>query len=659
MNELNLQDIQVPDKNALKSELQGFVGGVDINLERILSSGEKLADKLTADIDRWLNQAIDEQAGHITNLAKWERQYHGKKDEKNYPFAGCANTAIPITRSCTDAIHVRTIDRIFNQFKIFLIRAKKAENIDIAPHLEDALDWWCKYSKFKQKLLSPLLEAIMTGTGIVHIPWIKRVRANVRYATDNEIKTKKDEIFKLPGGRYGIKQIQTVYEGPDINGIPRKDWVVWPNTAKSVDDALLAGFRTYVYKSQVPEKVNQGLWYKIALEKLKTPDDFDESEKEKAEREGKELAPDLKEPFEVWELWFKYDVDEDGEPDDIVLTYHKETKTILRAIYNPFFHGFKPFVVFKGFPKKYRFDGEGVCEILDPLAEEIDTVHNQRVDRLTEINNPIVLLSEDSGIKDFNRAPGAAKVIDGDLDRAIKIIPEPPIYPATFQEENMLVMYAKEAVGITPEVLGQLSAERPVAKETMARIQEANKKFLYLSDGAIDNCGEIGWKVLEEIAQYSPTYTYYKEEGGKLKEITIEFPSQYLRDGLELELTASKEMMSQSDRREVNIATYQLLSDAATKLFGMVQGIVSGQMPTALTQYVTKWIEVSEILLKRILRDFNQPDAENLVASVKGLDLQGAAIEMQQKIQAMQAQLAQQQQLQGMQPQQPQMGMQG
>lgn len=644
------QELEKPDNSITKSEVKGFLGGVDVRLNKVLSSGDVLIDKLTADIDKWLSQAIEEQAGYIENLSKWERQYHGEKEEKTFPYAKCSNVAIPITRSSTDAIHVRTIDRIFNRFKVFLIKAKRAELVDVAPLVEEALEWWAKYSKFKQKLLSPLLESIMTGTGIVKIPWVRKTRAAVRYATDNEIENQKDEIFKLPGGRYGIKAIQTIYEGPDIEGIPRKDWVISPE-AKSIEDAFLVGFRTYLRKPDVQLRVKQGLYYKSILEKLKSPDEYDESEKEKAESEGKELRVEYKEPFEFWELWFKYDVDEDGEPDDIVVVYHKESKTIARAIYNPFFHGFRPFVAFKGFLKKYRFDGEGVGKVLGSLAEAIDSINNQRIDRLTQINNPIVLLRSDAGITDFSRAPGKPTIVDGDIDNVIRIIPEPTVAPATFNEESMLVRYSQEAVGITPQVLGQPTAERPVAKETLALIQEANKKFLAISDGAIDSITEIGWKVLEEISQHSPTYRYYSEQEGQLIEKTIDFPSEYLRDAFELELAASKEMMSQEARRDVNIAIYQLLSDAATKLFGMVQAIVSGQMPSAMIEYVMRWIVITEKLLERILTDFNQADSKNLVAKAEDLDLVGAMQEMQQKIQQMQMAQAQLQQAQGIQPQ--------
>ena len=633
------EELETPEEKDLKTETVGFLGGVDVRLNRTLKDGKGiLIDKLSDDVDKWLSQILEEQDSFIEKLSKWDRQYHSKKKDKSSPYPGAANTGIPISRSGADAIHVRTIDRIFNQFKIFLIRAKKANLVNVAPLLEDALDWWRKYSRLKQKLLSPLLEAIISGTGIVYIPWRTKKRSVTRYATPEEVADKTQDTFKLPGGRSGIKALQSQYEGPDIEGIPRKDFVISAE-AKTIDTAHMVGFRTYLRRPDVELKVKQGLWYKSALDKLKVPDDYDEAEKEKVENEGKELKTEFKEPFEIWNLWFRYDVDEDGEPDDITIEYHHESKAILRCIYNPFFNGFRPFVAFKGFPRKYSFDGEGVCEILEPLQEEIDTVHNQRLDRMTQINNPIVLVREDSGLTDFKRSPGKVTIVDGEIDRMIQVVPEPGIYPGTFNEEAMLVRYAQEAIGITPQVLGQPTSERPVARETMALLQEANKKFLYVSDNGLDGVAEIGWKVLEEIAQHSPTYTYYQETEGKLEQKTVEFPSEYLRDGLELELTASKEMMSTEMRREVNLTIYQLLSDAATKLFGMVQAITSGQMPTVMVEYVLKWANVTETLLERVLKDFNQPDSKSLVVDTPDPQkIMEAIKEAQQKMQQMQQQ---------------------
>ncbi|MCK7503210.1 MAG: hypothetical protein MZV70_03315 [Desulfobacterales bacterium] len=100
------------------------------------------------------------------------------------------------------------------------------------------------------------------------------------------------------------------------------------------------------------------------------------------------MVSDDKGKFEIWEIWLRYDVDEDGEEDDVVITYHRASKTILRAIYNPFFIGFRPFVAFTYNPSEFQFDGRGLVEMLEKSQLEVDAIHNQRRDRATLLNTP-------------------------------------------------------------------------------------------------------------------------------------------------------------------------------------------------------------------------------------------------------------------------------
>jgi len=57
---------------------------------------------------------------------------------------------------------------------------------------------------------------------------------------------------------------------------------------------------------------------------------------------------------------------------------------------------------------------------------------------------------------------------------------------------------------------------------------------------------------------------------------------------------------------------YQLLSDYMTKSAGVVQAIVDPQVPSTFKMYLASQYEVGVTLLQRILKDFDQPDAEQL-----------------------------------------------
>jgi len=610
-----------------KTDIQGFRGGDPIKLDRKLGDGTTLGERLSDFIYSLLSKELENQRPRLKSIKKWQNLYKGKKKPKSFPYPNCANLAIPITRSNTDAIFVRIIEAIFGKRKVWVVRAKRPEYVELAREVEEALDHFQRrVLKLKQKLLSPLLQAVKIGTGIVKVIPEKKVKTVYRYATEDEIRDPNVKTYDLKGtSRKVVKIVQTLYEGPNVYPVPREDFII-SSDANDIQDALLVGFRTRMRYAEIELRARQGIYDEKAIENLVHPDEVDEVKKERAEGQGKELEKiDPVKEFDIWELYLRYDVDGDGEEDDIVVTYHLESKTILRAIYNPMFSGFRPLVAFKGSPIEFSFDGEGVCEILEKVQEEIDSIHNARLDRLAQINAPIVFYRAGLGLDDFTLEPGKVWSVDDLPDNAIKIFNWPEIYPSTEREEDRLVTYADRAVGITPAVMGVSTAERPVAAETIILREEANKKFKNMVDNIRNGVVELGYSVLEYFAQYSPTYSYTVYESEKLVTKTVNFPIEFIRDIFEISLEASSELISQEIRRQINLTVYQLLSDYMTKVAGMVQAIVSPQVPSDFKKFLIKSAQVSATVVERILQDFDLQDAENLVVdATKTVDVNKA-----------------------------------
>jgi len=176
---------------------------------------------------------------------------------------------------------------------------------------------------------------------------------------------------------------------------------------------------------------------------------------------------------------------------------------------------------------------------------------------------------------------------------------------------------ADRICGITPEVMGIPTAERPVARETFARIQEANKKFKYGIDNLRDDITELGMMLLEFFAQYQPVYTYQKPEGGQFVEKTMHFPQMYLRDGIDIDLATSTEMLNQEVRRTINTELFQLLMTYYQQINPLWQAIVSPTTPPDYKKYCMSIIKVGNTLLERIIKDFNQPNADELLIDVQ------------------------------------------
>lgn len=605
-----------------KRDVEGFKGSLPLDFNRTMKSGKTLREELSKHIDEVLTQEIKNQAPRIKKLKEWQDLYKGHKPPKSWPFEDCANTTSPLTRSNTDAIHVRLHDALFNKRKFWILKPTKPDTVDVAREIEDYLDWFQRnILKMRVKLQSPLLQCVKTGTGVIKIGWESKKRTCYRYATKEEIEDKSIKTYKLPGSSTpGIKYVHTEYEGPQIYGIPREDWVI-SSDATSVQDAYLCGFKKYLRKPEIELRTRQGVFYEDQVDKLIHPDKEDPIKEGRAQSQHKQLKHvEATKQFEIWELWTSFDVDEDGEEDDIVLTFHKETGVFLNGIYNPLFIGFKPFVPLVFYPHEYAVDGEGIAEILESIQYEIDSLHNQKLDRLTQINNPVIFIKEGSNLESLEYLePGKIYVSDMDLDRAIKEFRWSDTTYSIDKEEQMLMGQGDRAVGITPNVLGIQTAERPVAKETFANIQEANKKFQHGIENLRLGLAEIAYMLIEFYAQYQPVYKYHTATDKRLEsgetepewEVKrVDFPIHLIRDGLEVELFASTELLNQEVRREVNIAVYQMLSDFYTKTAGMVEALLSPDVPPQFKKFLLSIMEKGDKRIEKVLEDFDQADAE-------------------------------------------------
>lgn len=639
---------------ATKSDILGFRGGLSVDLDRIMEGGGILRDVLSQHLKETLLVEKDNDTKLRADIVKWQKQYKGIKPEKSFPWPNCSNVSVPVSRSRTDIAHVRLIESIFGRKKIVIVKAMKKEFIGMDKKIEEAFNHFLKYTiKLKKNLNSPLLQCTKIGTGVVKLDHIEKKKPVYRYATPQEEAEPSIHKYGLAGTKNrAVKYIETLYRGPTIYPIDRSDFII-SSDATSIEDAYLVGFRFNLRKPQIELKVRQGLYDREQAELITHPTEPSETKETRAELQGKELKKtEYEKPHEFCELWFDYDVDEDGEEDGIVVTFHEPSGAILRAIYNPIFKQFKPFQDFVFYPTENAFDGEGICEILENLQIQVDTIVNQRLDRGTGINCPWYLVDEDSELAKRigdRIKPGEIVRESGDLDKIVREMKFSDVPPSAFQEEAGTVRYMDQAVGVTADVMGISTTDRPVFRETMAHLGEAYKKFNYGAENVREKIVECIYKLFEMFTQYQPSYTYYTREGGVLEEKTVDFPVGAIRDGFNVELYASSDEINQDARREKNMTVYQILKDYMTGIVGMGQFLTNQMVPSEFKKLLIAANGVSAKMLIRVFDDFDVRDADDLVLDIsKIIDIQKMlqqSIDMippEQKAKMMAAQQAQQ-----------------
>ncbi|HUW46176.1 MAG TPA: hypothetical protein VMW50_10335 [Dehalococcoidia bacterium] len=597
------EKVSKKEREALKETVIEFKGGLEVDLDKRLPSGRTLREKLEPYLYSLLEQEKKNWETRWSNYDSWEKQYRGFRRKKTYPYDGAANTVHPLTRSCVDTVYVRAEEAIMGRDKVWITEPTRAEDRDFSLQIEEWFDHYEKTKlKLKHKARKTIKESIKFGEGVLVVLWEEERRPYFRYAKESDGDSSKYDL--KDSDRKAVKDVHTIYSGPDIFHVDNLDWIM-STDSDNPDTALMCGYRKHYRKQELELKTNQGVFCKESIKKITNPDDMDERKISKAEVMGKEIEQiDENKKMEFWHLWTRFDTNEDGTEDELSLCIHKDG-TIVRCIYNPLFSGIRPVVLLT------PYDGEGIVEILEKIQVHLDTIQNQRLDRMTMINGPVFLYKTDAFDGGFKFTPGIAKAVEGNPNEVINMLNFPDVYYSTFQEEDRLVASGQMAVGIAPENIGQPTAERPVFKEMFARVQEANKKFKSLTDNLILGFERLGWIILEYFAQYEPSYTYTNKETGEKK--TVEFPMQDLYDGIRVKLSASTEINNQDTRREINVMSYHLLSDFLTKNAGIIMAINNPQTPPQVKQWFIETYKIGTEFVSRILKDFDHKDADQLV----------------------------------------------
>jgi len=598
-----------------RGEIDVFPGGQNVNLSVKNDRGVVLKERLTADIAQAMEIEQENQAKRIQKISKWQKMFKGERKKKDFPYAGASNFAVPLTRWLTETILVRIINAIFSQRKFWII---KAEDVRFEPYVrafEDALEWWQKnVVDLRGKIFSPLMQCIKTGTGVINMSYVEKNRVAYRPATQEEIDSKERKVYKDKDGNYLVKDVVTKYNGVGIYPISREDWIQSTDSIHP-EDAFLCGFRKYLRPAQFQARVNRGEYPEINdldSTHILTGGMLDDTKIARAEDQYKLIQTYLQDKIDIWQLNVKYDVDGDGEEDDIVVLWNDTCKKILKCIYTPYFYGERPYVKFIASPVEYSSDGEGTCEILESMQNEIDTLHNQRIDRANQLNAPVWLRRVGNVKGDIPFYPGA--IIDcDDPSNDVKPLLGHGVYPDTAYLETLVAQYAMQAVGVSAVNMGQSTASRPVARESLLLAQEANKKIQFMIDNVRKSLSEIGIKALEQMSQFTPVYHYKTEENGVMVKKILEFPPYLLRDGIAVDIAASSEIMNIDVRREINLTLYQLLSDYFTKMTGMANAMANPQVPMAVKKFMADVSPVSTELIKEIVRDFGKTNEDKLV----------------------------------------------
>jgi hypothetical protein len=570
-----------------------------------------------------LEQAEADRSQLERNLIEYERLYEArpKTPMKSFPWKGASNLVVPIIGTAVDAVFARLMNAIFGTKDVW----KAVPRSPAWSGLENPMNRWLNWIadnviSLRKKAERWLLGCVKNGTGILKVEWVRRLR-NLTY---------KDST----GGP--MKQTVTIHDGPELRIIPLADFVTSADAIHTQDIQncdLVAERQLFTWK-QLKEMQASKIFNddvdKLKEHKRSTTTDM---EGEIARNTGVETS----EPndYEIWEVWCSYDVDNDGIPEELVLNIHKESRTVLRAVFNYYSHQERPYHTIPYNPRENSIFGMGIAQMLAPIQEEVSVIHNQRIDNATLANTTMFKVKGRSAhrLSPLDVYPGA--FLRQDEENDIQELKLGQQHQTLLPEELHSNSIGEKRTGVSDYTVGRESSaigSNATATSTLALIQEGNKRFKLTIENVRAALANIGYQIIMMYKQFAPdgkvVYELFSEEENRMVQEFLKLPDETSRAGVIIDTATVSEASNKDIEKQSYLMLMSLLKQFYEGLMQTFMMALNPQAPPALKMLSEHAATTAAKIWQKMLGTFDMVDAESCTPDVIKMLQLGAGVEM-------------------------------
>lgn len=436
---------------------------------------------------------------YITMRQKVRDMYDAKRAPKSDPWPNCANVSTQLVNMSVELLHSRLFPAAWNQDLIYWKPMEKndVENIE---NVNKFMSWVIRDMNFSNTVDDSTHNTILDGTVVYKIRWVadwKWIQRKI-VIEENPIKKMKRIVMRFLGGKKEFEVPQRKYkiiyeykkfERCKVEILDLEDVGFPTNSVPSSleEDLEYIWHRTYPSYLELKEMETMGYYENVDNVGTKIESVLKEgTKKSSVDAEGTKITQNkLNYNCEVIEFYDKYDYNNDGIREDIIITIEKKSKTFLeaRSLLAVSRINERPFVIGQFIRRSNRMYGKGAGEIALPFEEEANAIHNQRLDAGTMSITPFGVYRAGSGFKpeDIVMQPNLWVPVD-DVNDAKWINVQNNVM-VSFQEERMLMELLEKILSVGSYQSGQesdINRSRSTARGTLAIIQQGEVRFAIL-----------------------------------------------------------------------------------------------------------------------------------------------------------------------------------
>lgn len=417
-----LKDVDVPLRDQVVQKLYNTLDELEIG-QKVVT----LWQKGSYNRQRWLER-------QKAYLSSWDEHLVGNTEGT---FEGSSQLHIPMPFIVCKTLHARYNQALW-QDPPFNLKARNEASIDRLPVVSDVLRYYLMDGANYDKGVEPEVDKwiwrwITNGSAMMKAGWEQKYArfidvVDVPIAAKPKLTVKNGQHVLAPQpNKTAQKEVavtKKTFDGPMVRGVNIEDLLIVggdgdPDRAEAVieqdwltaSDLWTLADRKIFKADIVQEIIESGPDRKSGTigAELKTQRSQD------AGKSSLDFDTDL-DRYHILEAYLQVDVDNSGINADVVVWVHYKSKKLLRATYlhriSP--KGERPYIKADFHIREGQEYGVGMPELLYPLSQEMDAMHNMRIDFGLVSTMPFGFYRASSGIDPttIKLEPGALIPVD-------------------------------------------------------------------------------------------------------------------------------------------------------------------------------------------------------------------------------------------------------
>jgi|GEM_PF-2316750 len=527
-----------------------------------------------------LTQAEADRGEYIEQLNDNRALFKNVQERADAPFAGACNLHVPLLRYTSNALAARQVRALLGTLPYIFVEGRSPRGLELAVEVESFLTEQFRRQLHFRDIWRPVIqEANDDGCSVTYYRWRMREEKKLHYVAARETVTDPEtgEVLEQ-AGQVSQKRLPVItYDGPDIMRLPIDYVGTYPAAMGDIQESQGVYVRMTETGNDLLCKQQAGDYSRRAVERLRNwsakgnTGQMRRSDEENAGIGLSDASVNVDRsfhntPFEITEWYWRYPRVK-GEPaEDWLITLHADSRTVLRAIPNPWGHGKRPIVVSRILPAKYGIIGTSVADMSGNTQKFITLLMRLMVDGITWRTNPAWAFGAGITPDEFkklleNLAPGYKfRTNSEDLAKAIQQFGEVGVDPqAVIPIIEMLRSYDERAL-LADLFHGKQSRSGITATEVEQMLNEGQEIILDMTDTLAESMRQAAEFILELDYQFA-THESIEELWQVVNPQSQAPPYIALAETYDLEAAGTRQTSNAALKRQRAVELFTALKD--------------------------------------------------------------------------------------------------